>query len=287
MRTRRAQPFLGYALELIVSALHGARVALGCLIGDREDESLSPRAANGDVFRRGAGDGQPHAGGSAPPTTRDAEALQRELATAPPLPTSYGDDRLVLLARDPGTVFAYWDLAPGFDHPPHGRDAHLVLRIEDLTLLDFQAARPWRQQDFEVEGLVGSRYVEVAHSAGTYRAQLGWRYGDGGFVGRVHSAIVTTPRAETPGHEPLRWMTVRVEGAGRGHAASDAPARLAVEEAASPHGAPATDARDVTPHASGDLAGPLPSRAAHGAPSSVDLHRTPSPDDGTPRRRGR
>ena len=66
-------------------------------------------------------------------------------------------------------LFAYWDLAPGFDHPSGARAAQLVLRIDDLTLLDFEAARPWRHHDLEIEGLVGSRYIEVAHAAGTSR----------------------------------------------------------------------------------------------------------------------
>ncbi len=277
MRTHRAELLLGYALELLMSALHGARVALGCMIGDGdgEDENLRPPAAGDDaVFRHGVGETPTHTGASGSQMTRDPEALRRALATVPPLPASYSDDRLVLLARDPGTLFAYWDLAPGFDHPPGARDGRLVLRIEDLTLLDFQAARPWRHHDFEIEGLVGSRYVEVAHSAGTYRAQLGWHGVDGSFASRVRSSIVTTPRADTPGHEPLRWMTVRVDG-GSGHAAPDAPARLAAEEAAAPRGAPSSaDLHRRAPN-SADLNRRAPSSAElHGhAPSSADLHR--------------
>lgn len=274
MRTHRAEILLGYGLELLASALRGARVALGCMIGDGDDENVRPPAASDDaVFDHGVGDTPAHAGASGSQTTRDPEALRRALATVPPLPTSYGDDRLVLLARDPGTLFAYWDLAPGFDHPAGARVARLVLRIEDLTLLDFQAARPWQHHDFEIEGLVGSRYVEVAHSAGTYRAQVGWRAVDGSFASRVQSSIVTTPRADTPGHEPLRWMTVRVDG-GPGRAAPDAPARLAAEEAAAPRGVLDAATTDIAARtASQSLYGRPTSAAPHDAPSSADLHR--------------
>ena len=285
MRTHPGEVLFGYALELIASALRGARIALGSMIGDADDGNMRPPATDGRASAHGRHD-ERRRSASAPRTADDAAALRDAFAKTPPLPASYGDDRLVLLARDPGTLFAYWDLAPGFDYPPGVRDTRLVLCIEDLTLLDF-------------EGLVGSRYVEVARSDGTYRAQLGWRRADGTFVGRVQSSTVTTPRADAPGSEPARWMTVRVEGTGRGHAAPDAPARLAVEETGAPRGAPAagTTHAPARAPASAEIHG-RPSRA----PASADLRRrapsseaaesragegAPSPEARAPHHRGR
>jgi len=296
--THPGEVLFGYALELIASALRGARIALGSMIGDADDGNVRPPATDGRASAHSRHD-ERRRSASAPRTADDPAALRDAFANTPPLPASYGDDRLVLLARDPGTLFAYWDLAPGFDYPPGVRDARLVLRIEDLTLLDFEAARPWRHHDFDVEALVGSRYVEVARSDGTYRAQLGWRRADGSFVGRVQSSTVTTPRADAPGSEPVRWMTVRVEDAGRGRGAPDAPARLAVEETGAPRGAPAagTTHAPARAPASAEIHG-RPSRA----PSSADLRRrapsseaaasragegAPSPEARAPHRRGR
>jgi hypothetical protein len=225
VRERPVDVYLGYALELVVSALRGLRFALGRLVGDDEGDARRPAAA---------------ADAPAPPRNRppDAETLRRALATVPPLPASYGDDRLVLVARDPGTLFAYWDLPAGIERPAGAVDARFVLRIEDLTLLDFAEARAWRHHDVEVEGTAGSRYVRHARPAGTYRAELGWRSADGTFVARVRSAVTTTPRAEAPGHDPTRWMTVRVERAPLGRAGADVPTRLSVRSSPAPSAAP-------------------------------------------------
>ncbi|MBI3767734.1 MAG: DUF4912 domain-containing protein [Deltaproteobacteria bacterium] len=238
--------FWGYALELIVSALRGLRFALGRLIGDDE----------GDVMRPAAASGAP-----APPRNRppDAQTLRRALATVPPLPASYGDDRLVLVARDPGTLFVSWDLPAGVERPAGAVDARFVLRIEDLTLLDFAEARAWRHHDVEVEGAAGSQYVRRARPEGTYCAELGWRGADGTFVARIRSAVTTTPRAEAPGHDPTRWMTVRVEHTPLGHASADATTRLSVRLSPAPSAAPG--------------AAWITHNAARRSPSSEERHR--------------
>jgi hypothetical protein len=162
------------------------------------------------------------------------------------------------MARDPETLFAHWDLAAAGERPAGAADARLVLRIEDLTLLDFTAARPWRHYDIEVEG-VGSHYLRLARPAGTYRADLGWRSADGRFVLRARSTTVTTPRADAPGHDPTQWMTVRVGGAAHGGVRDDVPVRLETRWAPRPPGAPvdAPRIRDATQR----------------APSSEEQHR--------------
>ncbi len=236
---------MGYTLELLVSALRGLRHALGRLVGEDEGGEARRSAASGARARVPRRDRLP-----------EEDAVRRALATAAPLPVSYGDDRLVLVARDAETLFASWDLAAAGERPAGAADARLVLRIEDLTLLDFAAARPWRHHDVEVEEPVGTRYLRLARPAGTYRAELGWRGGDGRFVPRARSATATTPREGAPGHDPLRWMTVRVD---RAAFAGDAPARLDVRRAPPPPGAPVEARR--APH------------AVPRAPSSEEQHR--------------
>jgi hypothetical protein len=245
MRASPVDVLLGYTLELIVSALRGLRFALGQLIGDDESDAMRPAAAPDTAAGR-----PPHR--DRPP---DAATLRRALATVPPLPTSYGDDRLALVARDPETLFADWDLPAGVERPAGIADARLVLRIADLTLLDFAAACAWRHEDIEVESAAGSRYVRGVPPAGTYRAELGWRSADGTFVARVRSAVATTPRAEGPGHDPTRWMTVQTE-LGR---SADALTQLSVRMAAAPLGSPHS-ARVIND-------------VARRAPSSEEQHR--------------
>ncbi len=246
VRAPSTDVLLGYALELLVSALRGLRLALRRLIGDDDEQTLRPRAA-WDAATPVA-DTSTSPCGDAPA----ADTLRGAFAATPPLPERYGDDRLVLVARDLHTLFVSWDLAPDSDHAPTA-GARLVLRIEDLSLLDFAAAQAWRHDDLAVDAPSDARYVSIAHPAGTYRAELGWQRSDGTFIARVRSAIVTTARADAPGHDPLRWG--RVE---RAPLVGD-PARLAIRQASAPSRAPAT--------------APISAARSRRAPSSEEQYR--------------
>lgn len=129
-----------------------------------------------------------------------------------PLPDSYGSDRLVLLARDPHCLYAYWDLSPA--HVEHvlataGSDAlRTVLRTYDATQIPFDATPPSRFQDFAVAGNARSLYAYVGKPASSFVAEVGFLRSDGAFFPLARSAPVWTPRTEQPGTAPGQWMTV-------------------------------------------------------------------------------
>jgi hypothetical protein len=181
----------GYALGLLLSTLRGVRATLRRLIGEDDDVRAMrpphPAAAGG----RNTGSG--------------AEAIRRALATTPPLPGAYADDRLILIARDPWTLAASWDLAPS---APLAEGDRLVVRVYDVTLLAFDDARAWRQQDHEARGAAGSCLVPLDHAGGEYRAEIALRRADGSIAVRARSSTVTVPRTGS-GHDPERWMHVR------------------------------------------------------------------------------
>jgi len=244
----------GYALELVVGGLRGLRDVLGRVIVDDEQSSLRPSAAH----RRTNGHDPWQPGGSADRIV-DEVSLRDALGSPAPLPHAYADDRVVLLTRDPHTLFAYWDLAPGTPQPAGAAAAQLVLRVHDLSLLDFADARPLRHHDLDVDRLVGSRYVPVDGNGARYRAEIGWRWTDGRFVTRVRSGTITTARADAPGGDAARWMTVARLGS-TGHAPDAASARPSVAEAPAPSRAPqASSSRSAAP--------------APRAPSSEEQHR--------------
>jgi len=65
--------------------------------------------------------------------------VELSLDATSPLPDSYGDDRLVMIARDPNTFFAYWEITPertehirSIHGPDSWENAALVLRVYDL-----------------------------------------------------------------------------------------------------------------------------------------------------------
>ena len=142
---------------------------------------------------------------SAPPP---AELLRTDTA----LPDSYASDRLVILARDPHCLYAYWDLSDA-----HGRTVRtqagagplrLVLRTYDVTQVAFDATPPARFQDFAVAGEARSVYAYVGKPAACLVAEVGYLRTDGAFFPLARSQPVWTPRTEQPGTAPGRWMTV-------------------------------------------------------------------------------
>jgi hypothetical protein len=204
------------AVALIEAGLRGIRAALTRLRGG---------AAVTEPARMRAGD----AAGRAP-STRTGRATEpgyeesrvggRELPTllagGDALPTAYGDDRVVLLARDPFCLFAYWDLAPSSwraDESAAASDrARVVLRVSDVTRIPFTGASAARHRDLEIAEPVGSAYVWIEAPGRSYVAEVGYVRGDGTFVALARSNLTWAPRVERPGTDPIRWMTVRWTG---------------------------------------------------------------------------
>lgn len=153
--------------------------------------------------------GPPVAAPSVPPPSSPPADLLRTDAV---LPTAYGSDRLVLLARDPHCLYAYWDLSA--DRVAQVRTSaesdqlRSVLRIYDVTQIAFDAKPPTRFQDFSIAGDARSLYAYVGKPAGCFVAEVGYLRPDGGFFALARSQPVWTPRTEQPGAAPGRWMTV-------------------------------------------------------------------------------
>jgi hypothetical protein len=61
------------------------------------------------------------------------EPLEIELPPVAEIPSDYGNDRLVVLARDPSTIFVQWDLSgpAGRSHFASGGDSALELVVRD------------------------------------------------------------------------------------------------------------------------------------------------------------
>lgn len=160
---------------------------------------------------------------AAPAATTPRPTPRRATAVPPPppiellrddtsLPESYGSDRLVLLARDPHCLYAYWDLSPA--HVERVRTSansealRIVLRTYDATQIAFDATPPTRFQDFAVAGNARSLYAYVGKPAASFVAEVGFLRSDGAFFPLARSAPVWTPRTEEPGTAPGQWMTV-------------------------------------------------------------------------------
>src|SRR4051812_13202004 len=117
-----------------------------------------------------------------------------------PLPETYGDNRLVIMSRDPLWFFAYWDATSdrifalrdqvGQEKWQTGQS---TLRVYDVTGVD----GPERaHSSFDVDVAFDSRrwYVKTPQPGRQYLVELGFRFPDGTFLSLLRSNRIGMPR---------------------------------------------------------------------------------------------
>lgn len=117
------------------------------------------------------------------------------------LPRSYGGSFLFAIARDPHTLFVYWDIdwpAVFGANPPSDRKVHLRVLwhegIEESTAL--------------VEPLAGSHLVSVTHARSSYRIELGYNEPADVWNSVATSDAVITPPEDVGETGPIDVATV-------------------------------------------------------------------------------
>jgi hypothetical protein len=134
-----------------------------------------------------------------------------------PLPEGYGDNRLVIMSRDPFWFFAYWEITHERAEQirvAHGRDswdkAILVLRVHDLGDSPQTPIDSASYFDVEVQKFARQWYVQVPVSGHVYVADLGLRWPDGKFVSLFRSNAVRQPGGRVSDLVDSQWMSVGV-----------------------------------------------------------------------------
>ncbi len=153
------------------------------------------------------------------PLPEDDTAIVAEVPSAPAeqeesrfeLPSHYGDDKIVLLVRDPWWIYAYWEVSGGREAEVTCRitesgaqRSKTILRVYDVTGSSVEAPRS--SFDIEVAFLVGNWYVDVGIPDRDWVAELGFRASDGCFHALVRSNVVRTPRFGVSDVVDEEWM---------------------------------------------------------------------------------
>lgn len=122
---------------------------------------------------------------SAEPVIEQGSAARAENALSE-LPRTYGTQTLCLMARDPHTLFAYWDIdwEKAFrDQAPRDRQVHLLLLSDD----GFEESR------VEIEPMAGSCYINVRNADAAYSGELGYFGPEQEWTSLAHAQSITTP----------------------------------------------------------------------------------------------
>jgi hypothetical protein len=130
-----------------------------------------------------------------------ALSSSRDFENLGELPRSYGGAFLFAIARDPHTLFAYWDIdwAEVFgDNPPADRKVHLrVLWHEGIE-----------ESTAAVEPLAGSHLISVQHARSSYRIEIGYYAPDDVWNSVAFSAAVITPPDDVAENGPVDVATI-------------------------------------------------------------------------------
>ena len=135
------------------------------------------------------------------PAPPSGDGLTADYENLGELPRSYGGSFLFAIARDPHTLFVYWDIdwpAVFGDNPPSDRKVHLrVLWHEGIE----ETTAP-------VEPLAGSHLISVTHARSSYRIELGYNEPADVWNSVATSDAVMTPPEDVGETGPIDVATV-------------------------------------------------------------------------------
>jgi len=120
------------------------------------------------------------------------------------LPAGYGDNRIVLMVRDPYWLYTYWEVNEqrrGEIRREIGDDLFNRAK-EHLRVYD---TGNWEYFDLEVGG-ARNWYLKVPSPNRTYCVEIGWLTTDGRFIAAARSNFVTTPLDRMSDVIDEQWM---------------------------------------------------------------------------------
>ena len=130
------------------------------------------------------------------------------------IPSGYGDDGIVLMVKDPWWLFAYWEIQPETERAIRGQllpaeipGLRSVLRVYDVTGLEFPKQPAHHAFDITLSGLATSWYLETNAPAHSFVVDIGLLAHTGRFLTLARSNRVTAPRAGPSDIIDPAWAT--------------------------------------------------------------------------------
>lgn len=128
------------------------------------------------------------------------------------LPFAYGDNRIVLVPKNPQWAYAYWEVSgEKFEEAKKSSgvtDGKLTLRVYDVTLKEFNGGNANAYFDIELPGGVREWFVGGLNPKANYITDLGLKAGDGRFVTVVRSNAIDTPSNSISDRVDEEWMII-------------------------------------------------------------------------------
>jgi hypothetical protein len=133
------------------------------------------------------------------------------------LPLSYGDNKAVLLPRDPIWIYVYWEISKSkkdelfANFGDNFNPSNVVLRIYDITDINFSGSNANRYFDVSVNENALSWYVNVGEFNRSWCVDVGYALKDGTFVAAARSNSVFMPRHGVSNVTDEQWALLQLE----------------------------------------------------------------------------
>ncbi|MBI4974350.1 MAG: DUF4912 domain-containing protein [Candidatus Omnitrophica bacterium] len=128
-------------------------------------------------------------------------------------PPGYGDNRIVILMRDPWWVFAYWEIRRDKEEETIRKiektgdsPDRSVLRVYDVTDINFNGRNAHSFFDIDLKGSANNWYINVSNPNRTWIVDIGIISKKGSFYPLARSNAVTTPRFSMSDELDAEWM---------------------------------------------------------------------------------
>ena len=133
-------------------------------------------------------------------------------------PSGYGDNKIVLLVRDPWWIFAYWEIRQDKEDDIRRKigssgdsPQKTILRVYDVTNVNFNGKNANSFFDIELKGLASNWYINVAPPDRSWVVDIGILTGKGNFYMLARSNAVRTPRFGMSDQLDTEWMVPEEE----------------------------------------------------------------------------
>lgn len=128
-------------------------------------------------------------------------------------PPGYGDNKIVILVRDPWWIFAYWEIRHDKEEDivknirSDGDDPiKSILRVYDVTSINFNGRNAHSYFDIDLKGLANNWYINVGSPDRSWLVDIGIVTKKGNFYCIARSNVVKTPRYGMSDKLDAEWM---------------------------------------------------------------------------------
>jgi uncharacterized protein len=110
------------------------------------------------------------------------------------IPSGYGENRIVLLPRDPQWAYAYWDITNELKEELRSQGGQqLALRLYDVTDINMAYQSPHSIQEYPLDEMAREWYLSIPVSDREYLLDIGYRCADGRWLVLARSAEIRVP----------------------------------------------------------------------------------------------